>query len=160
MGITNFDEIVANKVTAPIEASTGSIGTAEIADSAITTAKIASEAVTTAKIAAEGVTPEKLSKGATAGTATAGAATANGRRVRITTESLTTASGSTYTLTLTNSSVSASSIVRVQAIDGTNTDGGLLLKSSTPGSGSVVLVFVNVSGSSANGTFVIDIMVD
>ena len=86
-------------------------------------------------------------------TATAGAATSNTQRGTITSESLTTAAGSDYTLTLTNSKITASSIVLCSATDGSNTTGPIYVRKVTPGSGSVVIIVRNGHASSAlNGT--------
>lgn len=87
--------------------------------------------------------------------ATSGAATLSTERGVITSESLTTANGSTYTLTLTNTLVKATSTVLASAYNGTNTAGtsqGLTITSITPASGSVVIVVTNNSGATLNGT--------
>lgn len=104
-------------------------------------------------------TPELLKQfmfgNTAAGTAsaTAGAATLNLGRGVITSESLTTANGSTYTLTMTNSIIKAGSIVFVQLGNGSNTTSGATLATCTPAAGSIVCVVYNRSGSAAlNGT--------
>lgn len=93
-------------------------------------------------------------------TATGGAATSNNQRVVVTSESLTTAAGSAYTLTLTNSKISASDIVMVSVANGTNTQGLLHVTRVTPGAGSVAIVINNIHASQAlNGTIVISVVV-
>jgi hypothetical protein len=97
-------------------------------------------------------------------TAVAGAATANAGAVVVTTESLSTAAGGQYTLTLTNSVINASGsngdIVTADIWNGTNTTGTPSVTSTTPGTGSVVVVVQNVHASAAfNGTLKIGITV-
>lgn len=86
-------------------------------------------------------------------TATAGAATLNKVAGVITSESLTTAAGADYTLTITNSSVAATSIVMASVANGTNTTDGPCIKTVAPGAGSLVIKVTNSHASSAlNGT--------
>jgi hypothetical protein len=88
--------------------------------------------------------------------ATAGAATANGERVVVTSEALVTANAAAYTLTLTDSSVTAASLPLCNVGNGTNTTAGSTLATVTPGAGSLVIVVYNRSGAAAlNGTLVI-----
>lgn len=95
----------------------------------------------------------------TTGTASSGAVTANGQSVVITSEALTTASGSDYTLTLTNSYISASSAVLVSAGRGTSTQGLLTVVKITPTAGSVVVVIRNTHASEAlNGTIIVNVL--
>ena len=83
----------------------------------------------------------------------AGAATLNAQHGTITSESLTTAAGSDYTLTLTNSFVSTSSRIMVSLDDGTNSTAPIYVRKVTPGSGSATIVVRNGHTSSAlNGT--------
>lgn len=89
-------------------------------------------------------------------TAVAGAATLHMPAGKVTTESLTTASGAVYTLVLTNSLISPSSLVFVSVATGTNTAPGLLLRRVQPGSGSVEIHVENEPGGGAlNGTIVL-----
>jgi hypothetical protein len=76
-------------------------------------------------------------------TASAGAATLNNKCGTITSEALTTAVGSAYTLTLTNSVIAAADIVLVEVGNGTNTGGGPTLQKVTPASGSAVISVIN-----------------
>jgi hypothetical protein len=93
-------------------------------------------------------------------TATAGAATLNKNAGAVTSESITTAAGSDYVLTLTNSAISASSFVMVSVANGTNTTEGLAVNRVQPGSGSVVIHIRNTHASAAlNGTIVISFVV-
>lgn len=92
--------------------------------------------------------------------ASAGAATVNGQRGAVTTEALTTAAGADYVLTLTNSKVSASSVVVASVDNGTNTTEGVAVNRVTPGNGSVTIRVRNTHASSAlNGTLKINFAV-
>ena len=85
--------------------------------------------------------------------ATGGAATSNTQRGVVTSESITTAAGADYTLTLTNSKVTATSVIQATADNGTNTTEGLAINRVTPGSGSAVIKVRNTHASAAlNGT--------
>lgn len=88
--------------------------------------------------------------------ATAGAATLNTQTGVITSEALTTAAGSDYVLTLTNSLITASgagSNVFVSVDNGTNTTEGLSVQRVTPSAGSVVIRIRNSHAADAlNGT--------
>jgi hypothetical protein len=94
-------------------------------------------------------------------TAAAGAATANGQRCQITSESLTTAAGSDYVLTLGNTFVvSTSSQVFASVANGTNTTEGVAVNRVQPSSGQVVIRVRNTHASAAlNGTLVINVLV-
>jgi hypothetical protein len=93
-------------------------------------------------------------------TATTGAATLSKQSGVVTSEALTTAAGSSYTLTLTNTLVAATSRVFASVQNGTNTQGELTVTSITPGSGSVAIVVKNSHGSQAlNGTIKISFLV-
>jgi len=87
----------------------------------------------------------------TEGTATAasGAATLNGNKGTVTSEALTTAAGSNYTLTLTNSKVKTTSNVLCTVDNGTNTTVGLAINRVTPAAGSVVILVRNTHASAA-----------
>lgn len=89
-------------------------------------------------------------------TASAGAATANGERVIVTSEALTTAAAAVYTLTLTDSSVTAASLMLCSVGNGTNTTVGPTLSGVTPGAGTATVVVRNTHASAAlNGTITI-----
>ena len=86
------------------------------------------------------------------GTSTAGAATVNTQTGVITTEALVTAAAATYTFTLTNSLINASSILNVIVGKGTSTTGGLVPVFCTPAAGSAVILLQNVTAAPLNGT--------
>lgn len=71
------------------------------------------------------------------------------------TEALTTAVAATYTYTLTNSTIAATSTVQCQIFSGTNTTPGMVLTSATPAAGSVVFVFTNTGAAAINGTMIL-----
>ena len=85
-------------------------------------------------------------------TSTAAAATINAQTGLITTEALTTAAAATYVMTLTNSVITANSIVNVTVGKGTATGAGLVPLTVTPSAGSCVMVLQNTAGSAVNGT--------
>lgn len=87
-------------------------------------------------------------------TASAGAATLNaaGSGV-VTSESLTTVSGSDYTLTLTNNMIAAADVVLAVVQNGTNTTGMPTVATVAPAAGSAVIVVRNHgNGAALNGT--------
>ena len=89
-------------------------------------------------------------------TSTAAAATINKQTGLVTTEALTTAAGSTYTFTLTNSAINASSLVFVTVGKGTASAGEPVVQFVTPAAGSAVILIRNVSAAAAlNGTITI-----
>ena len=93
-------------------------------------------------------------------TSTAAAATVNDQIGRVTTEALTTAAGSTYTFTLTNDLIQASSMVFVSVGKGTATAGEPVVQFVTPAAGSAVILIRNVSAAAAlNGTININFAV-
>jgi hypothetical protein len=94
-------------------------------------------------------------------TASSGAATLNSQRGTVTSESgLTTPAGSDYVLTLTNSSITSSSIVMATADNGTNTTEGVAVNRVTPSSGSAVVRIRNTNASTAwNGSVKLNFVV-
>jgi hypothetical protein len=92
-------------------------------------------------------------------TASSGAATLNKAICNVTSETLTTAAGGTYTLTLTNSLVTAASNVQVAAYLKTGTGGPMQVTSVTPGAGSVVIVLTNTGAAALAGTCALSILV-
>jgi len=93
-------------------------------------------------------------------TSTAAACTVNKQSGVITTEALTTAAASSYTMTLTNSLITASSIVQATVWNGTNSAGQPLVGRITPGSGSATIQIFNAHASAAfNGTIKISFVV-
>ena len=98
-------------------------------------------------------------KGTTA-TAVAGAATLNEFTGTVTSEALTTAAGSEYTLALTNSKIEASSIVLASVTNGTNNQGVLCLIRAGATAGGALIVVRNIHASQAlNGTIKIAFLV-
>jgi len=96
------------------------------------------------------------------GTATAsgGAATLSKMAGIVTSESLTTAAAATYTLTLTNTLVTAASNILVTVGLGTATTGVPVVHKVTPGSGSVAIVIKNNDPAAAlNGTILVQYMI-
>lgn len=94
-----------------------------------------------------------LDSGTKTATATAGAATLNKNAGVITSESLTTAAGAEWTLTLTNSAVAAADQVFASVQNGTNTTAMPYITTVTPAAGSVVIKVRNGHASVAlNGT--------
>lgn len=103
--------------------------------------------------AASTVSELTLDTGTKTATATAGAATLNKMSGVITSESLSTAAGSTYTLTLTNSDIAATDMVFASVAMGTSTTGMPAITTVKPGAGSVVIVVQNIASAAAlNGT--------
>lgn len=93
-------------------------------------------------------------------TASSGAATLNKISGTITSEALTTAAGADYTLTLTNSTIAATSRVFATPDNGTNTTAGMAVGRVTPAAGSVVILVRNTHASVAwNGTIKVNFAV-
>ena len=88
-------------------------------------------------------------------TSTVHAATINTFSGQVITEALSTASGATYTFTLTNSLITATSTPLFDIRSGTNTTPGMVPTSVTCSAGSAVLVFTNTGTAALNGTMVI-----
>lgn len=97
------------------------------------------------------------------GTATAsgGAATLANKCGVVTSEALTTAVGSTYTLTLTNTVAAAADLALCSVANGTNTGGAISVYRCQPAASSLTVTVKNDaagasgSGSTLNGTIVI-----
>lgn len=93
-------------------------------------------------------------------TSTAAAATVNTQSGQITTEALSTAAAATYTFTLTNSLIKATSVVLVSVGKGTATTGEPAPHFVTPATGSVVILIRNDAAAAAlNGTITINFVV-
>jgi hypothetical protein len=89
-------------------------------------------------------------------TSTAGAATLNTKSGVITTESLSTAAGSTYSFVLTDSLIlSTSTAPQVMMYSKTNTGGVIAVTSVTVAAGSATIVFTNTGTTAFNGTMTI-----
>lgn len=111
----------------------------------------ASSQTVTTLTASDLVTAEslKLDTGTKTATATAGAVTLSKTSGVITSEAITTAAGATYTLTLTNTKIAATSVVLASVNLGAGTGGTPAIASVTPGAGSVVIVVQNIHASAA-----------
>lgn len=96
----------------------------------------------------------------TTGTAASGAVTASGELVQITSEALSTAAAATYTLTITNTRVAATSTCLATVKLGGSTAGTPAITSVTPAAGSVVVIVKNTHASDAfNGSIIVDVLV-
>lgn len=92
---------------------------------------------------------------ANAATEAANAATLSTLSGTITTSSLSTAAAGTYVITLTNTLVTAASVVQAAVYDKTNTTPGVLIQSIVPAAGSVVITLKNNGSAALNGTCVV-----
>lgn len=93
------------------------------------------------------------------GTEASNAVTASGVAGLLTTSSLTTAGGSSYAITWTNTFITATSVVLLTIAGGTNTTENITLK-CVPGAGSSTLTIYNNTASTAlNGTILISYLV-
>lgn len=90
-----------------------------------------------------------------AASATAGAATLAGMAGSVTSEALSTAAGATYTLTITNTAMTAATAVQAVAYSKSNTTPGFYVSSITPASGSLVIVVTNGGTAALNGTIIV-----
>lgn len=89
------------------------------------------------------------------GTEAANAVTASGNAGVITTSSLSTAGGASYAITWTNTLITATSVILLTIMGGTNTTENITLK-ATAGSGSSTLtIYNNTAATSLNGTILI-----
>ena len=100
-----------------------------------------------------------LDKGTvTANSGNSYAVTSNHQAVIVTTDSLTTAAGSSRAITITNSQITGSSGIQATWIGGTNTGGTPIIK-AVPGAGTLTLTLYNNHASAAfNGTFVVSVL--
>lgn len=98
-----------------------------------------------------------FSLGSGTATATAGAATLNNRFGKVTSETLSTAQNANYTLTITNSTITAADLVFASVANGTNSAGTPVIVRVTPAAGSLVVVVRNAHDSAVafNGTIVV-----
>ena len=92
-----------------------------------------------------------LSNQSATATGAAHAETCNAQSGVITTEALSTAAAGTETRTLTNSFITANSLVFVQVLGGGNTTQGIAVN-VTPGAGSATIKFYNANAGALNGT--------
>jgi hypothetical protein len=96
----------------------------------------------------------------TTGTAAAGAITMQSLAGQVTTEALTTAAGAEYTLTITDSLITASSVIMASVGLGTATAGTPGIGGVTPAAGSCVITVTNLHSANAfDGTLKINFAV-
>ena len=153
MGTTNLSDLTLDGALAVGGAATVTGALAVTGATTLTGALTASDDISIAN--GKQIKPD----GGTA-TATAGAATLSKQAGKVTSESLTTAAAASYTLTLTNTLVAATSLVFASVALGTSTAGTPQIVSVTPGAGSVVIVVKNIHGTNAfNGTITVDFLV-
>lgn len=88
------------------------------------------------------------------GTEASNVVTANGACGVITTSSLTTAAGSSYVITWTNSFITATSVIMLSTNGGTSTTGDAQYK-VVPSAGNATLTIFNAGTAAFNGTFLI-----
>ena len=88
-----------------------------------------------------------------------GAVTLNYSSGIITTSSLTTAAGSTYSITITDPHITATSNIMIQAVLGTATTGIPYILSNVPTSGSTTVSIVNIGSASLNGTVLLQLFI-
>jgi hypothetical protein len=109
-----------------------------------------------ANMNSQGPTGARIDNGTKIATAVSGAATLNKQSGQITSESLTTAAGVDYTLTLTDSSILATDLLMASVQLGTSTTGEPAITSVTPAAGSAVIKVRNIHATQAfNGTIII-----
>lgn len=88
-------------------------------------------------------------------TAASNAVTVNAQAFKVTTESLTTAAGAEYLLTMTNNQIATNSIILYSVGKGTDTQGTWACGQATIANGSAVLSLTNTHATEAlNGTMV------
>ena len=101
-----------------------------------------------------------LGVGTKIATASGGSATLNSMSGVVTTESLSTAAGAEYTLTLTNADVAAADQVFASVAYGGSTAGTPIVAMVTPAAGSVAILIHNINASVAvNGSLKISFAV-
>jgi hypothetical protein len=93
------------------------------------------------------------------GTEAGNAVTASGNAGVITTSALTTAAGATYSITWTNTQITATSVISLTIQGGSNTVQSVVF-TCAPGAGSATLVINNIGPTNAlNGTIAIGYVV-
>lgn len=96
------------------------------------------------------------------GTESSNAITLNASGGLITTASLTTAVGATYVITLTNSAILTTSVVRANVYNKSNVvPGAYIVSIGTPAAGSVVITLgnANLAGTALSGTLFVPFLV-
>lgn len=89
------------------------------------------------------------------GTEAANAVTASGNAGVITTSSLTTAGGSSYAITWTNTLITSTSTILLTIMGGTNTTENITLKATAGTGTSTLTIYNNTASTNLNGTILI-----
>jgi hypothetical protein len=89
------------------------------------------------------------------GTEAANAVTASGNAGVITTSSLNTAGGASYAITWTNTLITATSVVLLTIMGGTNTTENITLKATSGSGTSTLTIYNNTAATALNGTILI-----
>ncbi len=101
-----------------------------------------------------------LESGVATATATSGAATCNGMAGIVTTETITTAAASTYSLTVTNNQVTVGDVVQASVCNDTNTQGTPTVATVTEAAGAFTAVVQNIHSATAfSGTLKVKFMI-
>jgi hypothetical protein len=93
------------------------------------------------------------------GTSKSGGVVVNGASAIITTEPLTTAGGGTYSLTLTNNTISDQSNLMVNVYNGSNNSGLPVVQKVTVGAGVAIITISNAGAMAFSGTLQIHLLV-
>lgn len=143
-----------NTATVISNAPMGQASTITIPDPAAATAKFMLDHGTNTMAAGSSIVLAKVN-----GTESSNAVTASGVAGVITTSALTTAGGSSYAITWTNTAISATSVVLLTIAGGTNTTENVTLK-CVAGSGTATLtIYNNTAATALNGTILINYLV-
>lgn len=143
-----------NTATTISNAAMGQASVISIPDPGASTAKFVLDHGTTTMAAGSSIVLAKVN-----GTESSNAVTASGQSGVITTSSLTTAGGSSYAITWTNTFISSTSTILLTIMGGTNTTENITLK-ATAGSGSSTLtIYNNTAATALNGTILIGYVV-
>lgn len=143
-----------NTVTTISNAAMGQASVVSIPDPGAATANFLLDHGTNTLATGSSIVANKVN-----GTEAANAVTASGMAGAITTSSLTTAGGSSYAITWTNTFISATSSVLLTIAGGTNTTENITLK-VVPGSGTATLtIYNNTAATALNGTIIISYLV-
>jgi len=143
-----------NTLTTISNAAMGQATVVSIPDPGAATANFLLNTGANAMAAGSSITFAKVN-----GTEAANAVTASGVAGALTTSSLSTAGGSSYAITWTNTAITATSSVLLTLAGGTNTTENITLK-VVPGSGTATLtIYNNTAATALNGTIIISYLV-
>jgi hypothetical protein len=121
-----------------------------IADAGIATANVMQTNVVNTMTA-----PGQIILAKANGTEATNAVTASGNAGVITTSSLTTAGGSSYAITWTNTLISSTSAILLTIMGGTNTTENITLKATAGTGTSTLTIYNNTAATALNGTILI-----